>query len=123
VVDKGITGNLIGNADTATSLKHEPEINGTIFRGDTNIITRKWGEERSISIWDSEFQHHGDVVLIDGSSESYQIPLPSTISANIIGSVDSAKKLENKIQIDGIKFDGTQNISHFGYCNTESSEK
>ena len=121
--DKGFTGNLIGNANTATSLINEPEINGTIFVGDKDIVTRKWGAERKFTIWDSTFKNKGTSLLIDGSNEDgYNITLPQTITGNLTGTADIAKRLENAVQIDGIKFDGTKNVTHYGYCTTESSE-
>ena len=47
-----ISGALIGNASTASTLQTPVNINGTIFDGSSAITTQAWGMERTISIDD-----------------------------------------------------------------------
>ena len=56
------TGNLTGNADSAT----------------------KWKDARKFSISDSDASHTGTQVSVDGSQD-YVLPLPVTIKASIVG--------------------------------------
>ena len=60
------TGNLSGNASTATKLATAKTINGTSFDGSGNITTAKWGTGRKISITGSVT---GSVSGVDGSGD------------------------------------------------------
>ncbi|MEA4930835.1 MAG: hypothetical protein VB026_04600, partial [Anaerolineaceae bacterium] len=44
------TGNLVGNANTATSLATARTINGTSFNGTADITTANWGTSRNITL-------------------------------------------------------------------------
>ena len=44
-----VTGDIAGNADTATKLKTARNINGTSFDGTSAITTAKWGTARSLN--------------------------------------------------------------------------
>lgn len=48
-----ITGDLHGNADTATKLQTGRNINGTLFDGTQNITTAQWGTARNLTIGNS----------------------------------------------------------------------
>lgn len=69
------------------------------------------------------------VVEIDGSGSTgttiaFRIGDASfshTISGTIAGSTESAQKLTNERFIDGIGFDGTDNIHHYGTCATDGA--
>ena len=45
-----VTGNITGNAATATKLQTAHTINGTAFNGTSNIVTSYWGTARTLSL-------------------------------------------------------------------------
>ena len=72
-----IYGSLVGNADTATTLKDAIAINGTDFDGSSEIVTDKWGHTRTFQI-DSEA--NDSETNIDGSEESYTLYIPTELT-------------------------------------------
>ena len=102
----GATYNLANfNAATATKLATARTINGTSFDGTANITTAKWGTARTIYIQDASGAHGGTGVSVDGST-NYNLKLPSTITATLVGNASSATNAD--------KLDG-QHASAFSY--------
>lgn len=83
-----LTGNVTGNADSASKLVSPISINDTTFDGSAGITTNKWGVSRKISIHNKAGTTGTDV---DGSEDEILI-IPSTMtnftsitSTNILG--------------------------------------
>ena len=181
-----ITGNISGNAVTATKLATTRTINGTSFDGTKNITTANWGTARNISISDDSGTNTGDAVSVNGSV-NVTLKLPATIKATLSGNASTATTATKANQlttartiaiggavtgtatsfngtanitidttrvnledagmsgelpiahggtgrtdgkavglvtartIDGVSFDGTANVSHFGTCSTAAA--
>ena len=79
-----VSGDMTGNAVTATKLKTARSINGTNFDGSSNITTANWGTARNVSIQDYNAGHTGSAARANGSS-NVTLKLPSTINADIVG--------------------------------------
>ena len=118
-----VSGDMMGNAATATKLKTVRTINGTNFDGSSNITTANWGTARNISITDGT--NTGSAVSVNGSG-NVTLKLPSTINADIVGyltgnisgsstscsgNAASATKLKTARTINGTNFDGSGNIT------------
>lgn len=86
-----VTGNVSGNASTATTLQTSRSINGTNFNGSSNITTANWGTARNITITDNSGAHSGAATSVNGS-QAYTLKMPATISASFIGSLDGNAK-------------------------------
>lgn len=80
------SGEITGNAATATKLATARSINGTNFDGSANITTTKWGTSREVTISSSDGTGKGSSVNVDGSGK-VELKLPSTIKASITGNV------------------------------------
>jgi hypothetical protein len=83
------SGNLAGNASTATTLETTRTINGTSFNGSANITTANWGTARNIYIADSNGTNTGSAVSVNGSG-NITLKLPSTIVATLSGKASYA---------------------------------
>ena len=118
--DSIINGYLDGNAKTASTLKAPVKINGTEFDGSTEIKTENWGALRNIRISDAKGENFGNLVQIDGSDD-YILTLPSTIKADIDGNVVSNEVLSKFVSINGIKFNGSEDVINYGVCSTNSN--
>ena len=120
-----VSGDMMGNAATATKLKTARTINGTNFDGSGNITTANWGTARNISIQDHNAGHTGSAVSVNGSG-NVTLKLPSTINANVVGyltgnisgssssctgNAATATKLQTARSINGTNFDGSGNIT------------
>ena len=105
-----ITGNLTGNASTATKLATARKINGTDFNGTSAITTTKWGAARGISIIDASSTNISAAVRVDGSIDA-TLKLPSTIKATLSGNASTASKLATARKINGTTFDGSGDIT------------
>ena len=105
-----ITGNVTGNASTATKLATARKINGTDFNGTSAITTTKWGAARGISIIDASSTNIGTAVQVDGSADT-ALKLPSTIKATLTGNASTASKLATARKINGTSFDGSSDIT------------
>lgn len=102
----GATYNLANfNAATATKLATARTINGTNFDGTANITTVKWGTARTIYIQDASGAHGSVGVSVNGST-NYNLKLPSTITATLVGNASSATNADT---LDG------QHASAFSY--------
>ena len=99
-----------GRADSATTLANQRTINGTNFNGTANITTAHWGTARNISIATSDGTGVGATTSVNGSG-NITLRLPATIKAALTGNADTASKLLNARSIQGVLFDGTENIS------------
>lgn len=124
-------GSCTGNSASATKLLTARAINGTNFDGSANITTAKWGTARSFTVKDSSSTNAGTAVSVDGSG-NVTLLLPATIKADITGnasgssssctgnaaSASKAAQLTAARTIDGVNFNGTGNITHYGTCST-----
>lgn len=119
---KKFIGELEGNASTATKLETARLINDSVFDGTNNIVTSIWGTTRAFKITDASGINSGGEIEINGSKD-YILKLPSTIRANVDGSTTTAKALEKAVQINGIKFNGTDNVINYGTCETASDDE
>ena len=99
-----------GNASTATKLQTARQINGTNFDGSANITTAKWGTARTIYIQDASGAHESVGVSVNGST-NYNLKLPSTITATLVGNASTATKLQTARTLWGRSFDGSANVS------------
>ena len=99
-----------GRADSATTLANQRTINGTNFNGSANITTANWGTARNITIANSDGSGAGTAISVNGSGNA-ALRLPATIKAALTGNADTASKLLNARSIQGVLFDGTENIS------------
>lgn len=114
-----ITGNVTGNASTATKLATARKINGTDFNGTSAIITKQWGTSRGISIIDASSTNIGTAVQVDGSADT-ALKLPSTIKATLTGNASTASKLAIARKINGTTFDGSGDITTTTWGTTRS---
>ena len=106
-----ITGNLSGNAATATKLTTARAINGTDFDGTTAITTNIWGTARNITIADASATNTGAATSVNGSG-NVTLKLPATISATAFnGIASSARKLNSTVRVNGTTFDGSADIT------------
>ena len=103
-----------GNAATATTLKTTRTINGTNFNGSANITTASWGKARNISIADSDSTNTGAAISVDGSGAA-TLKLPASIKANITGNLtgnaSTATTLQTGRSINGTSFNGSTAIT------------
>lgn len=117
-VSGGITGNLTGNADTATKLKTARTIGGVSFDGSANIDlpgVNKTGNQSTTgnAATATKLQTARTIggVSFDGSAN---INLPGVNIAgnqNTTGNAATATKLQTARTINGVNFDGSANIS------------
>jgi len=128
-VSGGITGNLTGNADTATKLKMARTIGGVAFDGTANIDlpgVNKTGNQSTTgnAATATKLQTARTIggVAFDGSAN---INLPGVNIAgnqNTTGNAATATKLQTARTINGVKFDGSADItltaSHVGALPT-----
>lgn len=108
--------NISGTADKAAKLGVPVYINGAEFDGTSSITTEIWGKTRKITIVDTATsKHRGTSVNVNGRGASnstegitynatygYELPLPSTIQATLIGNADTAttaQKTEGVLQL------------------------
>lgn len=116
-------GELVGNTSTATTLKTPRKINGTIFDGSSDITTSSWGTTKNFKISDYEHKNTSEAVKVGNTTrDEYILTLPSKIKADIDGTTTTANALKKTVQINGIKFNGTDNVINYGICDTSSSE-
>jgi hypothetical protein len=115
-------------SDKAGKLDPGRNINGTLFTGESDITTAKWGTARNIYIYSSDGTGAGAAVSVDGS-DTINLKLPSTIKATLSGNASSATtaaacsgnaatatKLAKSVAINGTSFDGSAGITteHWG---------
>ncbi|EFS9566335.1 phage tail protein [Escherichia coli] len=116
-VGGGITGDLTGNADTATKLKTARTIGGVSFDGSANIDlpgVNKTGNQSTTgnAATATKLQTARTIggVSFDGSAN---INLPGVNIAgnqNTTGNAATATKLQTACTINGVSFDGSKNI-------------
>ncbi|MEA4930421.1 MAG: tail fiber domain-containing protein [Anaerolineaceae bacterium] len=85
------TGNLVGNADTATKLATARTINGTLFDGTTNITTANWGTARNITIGDTTKSVNGSVDVIWNVEEMAPNKPVSLTYADLINKINASE--------------------------------
>lgn len=72
------TGNLSGNANTATQLLPGKNINGTLFNGGADITTEFWGTARNVKI-SNQADASIDGLSVDGARDIV-LTIPSTMT-------------------------------------------
>ena len=119
---------LQNEASVASALRTPRKINGTDFDGRNDITTNAWGVTRTFKIGNKTNSIDGtsnvDYSLVDigafpevggtiqGDVEvTGNISVSGTISATLVGTATSADKLHVARKIQGVDFDGTQDIS------------
>ena len=110
ITASSFTGDLTGNATSATTLKTARAINGTNFNGSANITTANWGTARSIGIVNSDGTGTAVPVSVNGSG-NVNLKLPSTIKATLTGNASTATTLQTARTINGTSFNGSANIT------------
>ena len=98
------------NVASATKLATSRTINGTSFNGTANIVTSYWGTARTIYIQDASGAHGSVGVSVNGST-NYNLKLPSTITATLVGNASTTTKLQTARTLWGRSFDGSANVS------------
>jgi len=99
-IARGGTGNTTGNAATATKLQTARTIR-------TNLASTS-------------------TASFDGTSDitpgvTGTLPIANGGTGNTTGNAATATKLQTARTIDGMPFDGSKNIVHFGVCNTAAA--
>ena len=115
-INGDLTGNVHGNADTASKLTPGHKINTTLFDGSGDITTATWGASRKITI--SDGTNSGTATAVNGGAD-VTLPLPATIKAtfvgnitgNVTGNAATATKFAATHKINGTAFDGSGDIT------------
>ncbi|HGW7883755.1 TPA: phage tail protein [Escherichia coli] len=117
-VSGGITGNLTGNADTATKLKTARTIGGVSFDGSANIDlpgVNKTGNQSTTgnAATATKLQTARTIggVSFDGSANIDLPGVNKTGNQSTTGNAATATKLQTARTIGGVAFDGTANIN------------
>ncbi|HGV2417190.1 TPA: hypothetical protein ACNCFI_004631, partial [Escherichia coli] len=117
-VGGGITGNLTGNADTATKLKTARTIGGVSFDGSANIDlpgVNKTGNQSTTgnAATATKLQTARTIggVSFDGSANIDLPGVNKTGNQSTTGNAATATKLQTARTIGGVAFDGTANIN------------
>lgn len=110
ITASSFTGDLTGNATSATTLRTARAINGTNFNGSANITTANWGTARNIGIVSSDGTSTAVPVSVNGSG-NVNLKLPSTIKATLTGNASTATTLQTARTINGTSFNGSANIT------------
>ncbi|EPP8908144.1 phage tail protein [Escherichia coli] len=117
-VGGGITGNLTGNADTATKLKIARTIGGVSFDGSANIDlpgVNKTGNQSTTgnAATATKLQTARTIggVSFDGSANIDLPGVNKTGNQSTTGNAATATKLQTARTIGGVAFDGTANIN------------
>ncbi|MDM1591714.1 gp53-like domain-containing protein [Escherichia coli] len=117
-VGGGITGNLTGNADTATKLKTARTIGGVSFDGSANIDlpgVNKTGNQSTTgnAATATKLQKARTIggVSFDGSANIDLPGVNKTGNQNTTGNAATATKLQTARTINGVSFDGTKDIT------------
>lgn len=111
---------------SATKLTTARTINGTSFDGNANITTTNWGTARNIGIVNSDGTGTAVTTSVNGSA-NVNLKLPATIKASLNGNASTATTATNAIKlqtsrtIDGVSFNGSANIIHYGTCSTAAA--
>ncbi len=99
-IARGGTGNTTGNAATATKLQTARTIR-------TNLAST------------STASFDGTANVTPGVTGT--LPIANGGTGNTTGNAATATKLQTARTIDGMPFDGSKNIVHFGVCNTAAA--
>ncbi|MGV6367475.1 beta strand repeat-containing protein [Escherichia coli] len=124
-VGGGITGNLTGNADTATKLKTARTIGGVSFDGSANIDlpgVNKTGNQSTTgnAATATKLQTARTIggVSFDGSANIDLPGVNKTGNQSTTGNAATATKLQTARTIGGVAFDGSANIDLPGVNKT-----
>lgn len=117
-VGGGITGDLTGNADTATKIKTARKIGGVAFDGSADINlpgVNATGNQNTTgnAATATKLQTARTIggVSFDGTANINLPGVNTTGNQNTTGNAATATKLQTARTINGIAFDGTRNIS------------
>ena len=124
-VGGGITGNLTGNADTATKLKTARTIGGVSFDGSANIDlpgVNKTGNQSTTgnAATATKLQTARTIggVSFDGTANINLPGVNKTGNQSTTGNAATATKLQKARTIGGVSFDGSANIDLPGVNKT-----
>ena len=121
-----IAGTKATEASTYATQSKSYAVGGTGTRTGENSDNAKYYYEQSKGIYDN-FNSAGNVTGVKGNSESsYRTGNVNLTPANIgalasNGNAVSATKLATARTIDGVNFDGSAAITHYGTCNTAAA--
>ena len=125
------TGDLVGNAATATKLATARQINGTNFDGSGNITTANWGAARTMTIGNAGKSVNGGADVAWSLDEIGALPSSSykpradslSSSAGLIGTVE-AGDMDTRPAGDFALFNGgtvkNSPYNTYFYCETKS---
>ena len=111
IVTGNITGDLIGNSDTATTLQtaREIKVGNSIknFDGSNNIEFTL----QDIGAAASNHLHDNRYLQLTGGTVTGAINANGGVIGDLTGNADTASGLKNPVNINNVPFDGTQNIN------------
>ena len=124
-ISGNITGDIVGNAASATKLLTAVDINGTSFDGSSSITTTTWGTSRTFTLQDNSGTNKTTVNVDGGSSVTLKLPatiksavvgnltgnVTGDVTGNLIGNASTATTLATKRTINGTDFNGSANIT------------
>lgn len=117
-VGGGITGDLTGNADTATKIKTARKIGGVAFDGSADINlpgVNATGNQNTTgnAATATKLQTARTIggVSFDGTANINLPGVNTTGNQNTTGNAATATKLQTARTINGVSFDGSENIS------------
>ncbi|EQA9041700.1 tail fiber protein, partial [Escherichia coli] len=124
-VGGSVTGNLTGNADTATKIKTARKIGGVAFDGSADINlpgVNATGNQNTTgnAATATKLQTARSIggVVFDGSANINLPGVNTTGNQNTTGNAATATKLQTARTIGGVSFDGTANINLPGVNTT-----
>ena len=100
--------NIVGNAETATKLQTPRTINGVLFDGTQDILLPS-SEDYSLPTASASVL--GGIKVGSGLTISNSVLSVDTLNQSTLGNAATATKLETARKINGVDFDGTQDIT------------
>ena len=119
-------GKLQGNADTATKATSATKADSATTATTANKATLASGVENSGTVSDGVARH---VWFSNASDEAKRVssdnfkytPKSQMLTTNVSGNAGSATKLQSIRKVDGVNFDGSADITHYGTCSTAAA--
>lgn len=119
-------GKLQGNADTATKATSATKADSATTATTANKATLASGVENSGTVSDGVARH---VWFSNASDEAKRVssdnfkytPNSQMLTTNVSGNAGSATKLQSIRKVDGVNFDGSADITHYGTCSTAAA--
>ena len=115
--------NFKGNADTATKATSATKADSATTATTANKATLASGVENSGTVSDGAARH---VWFSNSTDETKRVssdnfkytPNSQMLTTNVSGNAGSATKLQSIRKVDGVNFDGSADITHYGTCST-----